>query len=98
MEVVEFGEGRKALRFGQQKINLHCHGAEFEPKARHPVPGSSDLCFLVDTPVEEAAAALAEAAVEIIEGPVHRTGTTGPLRSIYCRDPDGNLIELSNLL
>lgn len=98
MEVVTFGEGRKALRFGTQKINLHRHGGEFEPKAQAPSPGSADLCFLTDTPLEEVRARLEEASVRIIEGPVVRTGACGPILSIYCRDPDGNLIELSNSL
>jgi len=96
MEVVAFGEGRTALKFGRQKINLHRYRAEFEPKADLPTPGSADLCFLVDTAVEEAARVLKAASVEVIEGPVERTGARGPIRSIYCRDPDGNLIELSN--
>jgi len=96
MEVVTFGEGRTALKFGRQKINLHRYRAEFEPKADLPTPGSADLCFLVDTAVEEAATVLETASVEVIEGPVERTGASGPIRSIYCRDPDGNLIELSN--
>lgn len=95
MEIVTFGEGRRALRFGNQKINLHRHGAEFEPKARTPAPGSADLCFMTDSPLEKVAQQLERASVAIIEGPVVRTGARGPILSIYCRDPDGNLIELS---
>lgn len=89
-----FGEGRNALVFGSQKINLHEAGNEFSPKAIHPKPGSGDLCFVVDD-VASALARLEANEVEIIDGPVPRTGATGRLMSIYCRDPDGNLIELS---
>ncbi len=89
-----FAEGRSALVFGNQKINLHEAGNEFDPKARHPAPGSADLCFIV---VDAAAAQsrLEAEGVEVIEGPVPRTGANGPILSIYCRDPDGNLIELA---
>ena len=97
MQVVTFGQGRKALAFGQQKINLHRHGAEFEPKAVRPTPGSADLCLLVSTPLAEVVAHLQRCAVAIEEGPVPRTGATGPLLSVYIRDPDRNLIELANL-
>jgi len=96
MQEVTFGAGRKALAFGSQKINLHEAGREFEPKADRPTPGSADLCFLTDTPVEQYAAQLAALGVPVIEGPVARTGATGPLRSIYVRDPDANLIEIAN--
>ncbi|MEO1602742.1 MAG: VOC family protein [Pseudomonadota bacterium] len=96
MREVEFGEGRRALAFGSQKINLHQAGREFEPKAERPTPGSADLCFLVSTPVADLAARLEAAGVPVIDGPVPRTGATGPLSSIYLRDPDDNLIELSN--
>ena len=96
MRPVTFGSGRHALAFGSQKINLHQAGREFEPKAAKPVPGSADLCFLVETPLEEVIAHLEREGVAIIEGPVEKTGATGPLRSVYVRDPDGNLIELSN--
>lgn len=89
-----FAGGRSALTFANQKINLHEAGAEFEPKARHPAPGSADLCFIVDD-VAAAQSRLESQAVEVIEGPVPRTGARGPILSIYCRDPDGNLIELS---
>ncbi|MEO0995152.1 MAG: VOC family protein [Pseudomonadota bacterium] len=96
MREVEFGEGRRALAFGSQKINLHQAGREFEPKADRPTPGSADLCFLVSTPVADLATRLKAAGVPVINGPVPRTGATGPLTSIYLRDPDDNLIELSN--
>jgi len=98
MELVTFGGNRKALRFGQQKINLHEVEREFEPKASRPTPGSSDLCFIVSVPVDEAAERLHVEGVRAIEGPVDRTGAIGPIRSVYLRDPDGNLIELSNYI
>jgi len=98
MQEVTFGEGRKALSFGVQKINLHQAGREFEPKAERPTPGSADLCFIVATPLEEVIAHLAAQGVAILEGPVRRTGATQPIRSVYVRDPDFNLIELSNPL
>lgn len=90
------GTTRTALKFGAQKINLHQAGAEFEPKARVPSPGSADLCFLSETPLTDWQAHLAACEVQVIDGPIRRTGTTGPLMSIYLRDPDGNLIEISN--
>ncbi len=96
MTAVTFGDGRTALRFGGSKINLHQAGHEFEPKARHPAPGSMDLCFIVDDPIEDALAQLAAAGVAVEEGPVARTGAIGEIVSCYLRDPDGNLIELSN--
>jgi catechol 2,3-dioxygenase-like lactoylglutathione lyase family enzyme len=96
MSAVVFGGGRQALRFGTSKINLHQAGHEFEPKARRPTPGSADLCFVVDDPVDDVMAQLTAAGVAIEEGPVARTGATGELISCYFRDPDGNLIELSN--
>lgn len=96
MEAVTFGEGRQALRFGEQKLNLHEVGKELEPRAQVPQPGSADLCFLTHTPLEEVIAKLERYGVAIELGPVLRTGATGPLRSVYLRDPDGNLIELSN--
>ncbi len=98
MQAVTFGEGRKALVFGQQKINLHQAGREFEPKAERPTPGSADLCFIAVTPLAEVIAHLQAQGVAIVEGPVQRTGATGPIRSVYVRDPDFNLIELSNPL
>jgi catechol 2,3-dioxygenase-like lactoylglutathione lyase family enzyme len=98
MTLEEFGERRerKALRFGSQKINLHLRGKEFEPKAKTPLPGSADLCFIAQTSIEEVQSTLKEKGIPIEEGPVKRTGATGPLLSIYLRDPDGNLLELSN--
>lgn len=98
MQVVTFGEGRKALSFGVQKINLHQAGKEFEPKAERPTPGSADLCFIVATPLDEVIAHLETQGVAILEGPVRRTGATQPILSVYVRDPDFNLIELSNPL
>ncbi|MFQ5565484.1 MAG: VOC family protein [Paracoccaceae bacterium] len=97
MGVETFGAGRRALSFGDQKINLHQAGAEFEPKARVATPGSGDFCLLSDVPVAEIAEHLAAEGVEVIEGPVPKTGATGPLVSIYFRDPDGNLVEVSNI-
>ncbi len=90
-----FGAGRIALRFGDQKINLHAAGAEFEPYARHPVPGSADLCFLVDDPLAEVERVLAAAGIAVELGPLERTGAVGTIESLYVRDPDGNLVELS---
>ncbi|WP_313515726.1 VOC family protein [Pseudomonas sp.] len=98
MQVVTFGEGRKALSFGVQKINLHQAGKEFEPKAERPTPGSADLCFIVATPLDEVIDHLETQGVAILEGPVRRTGATQPILSVYVRDPDFNLIELSNPL
>jgi catechol 2,3-dioxygenase-like lactoylglutathione lyase family enzyme len=95
MEVVTFGPARKALAFGSQKINLHERGKEFEPKAGRPTPGSADLCFLTDIPLAEVVAHLDSLRVPILEGPAARTGAAGPLRSVYFRDPDSNLIEVS---
>ncbi|HSI83285.1 MAG TPA: VOC family protein [Candidatus Methylacidiphilales bacterium] len=96
MKEETFGSGRKALSFGIQKINLHEAGKEFEPKAQHPLPGSADLCFLTRTPLQEVIAHLAQNRVPVIEGPVTRTGAQRPIRSVYVRDPDLNLIEISN--
>lgn len=98
MEVVIFGAGRTALAYGSQKINLHQSGMEFEPKALRPTPGSADLCFLTSVPVAEVVAHLMVCGVALIEGPVRRTGATGPILSVYFRDPDMNLIEVSNPL
>lgn len=98
MEVVTFAGGRKALAFGSQKINLHQAGREFEPKAARPAPGSADLCLLTTLPLDQVQAHLAAHAVPVIEGPVRRTGATGPILSVYFRDPDGNLIEVANRL
>ena len=96
MEKRTFGEGRVALHFGDQKINLHPAGWDYEPKAKVSVAGTADLCFLVSEPVESLHADLIEGEIEVIEGPVERTGASGRILSIYIRDPDGNLIELSN--
>lgn len=96
MQVVTFGQGRRALKFGSSKINLHRRGAEFEPKAAHPTPGSADLCFLTVTPLDQVVDHLHAEQVEIVEGPVKRTGAQSALLSVYFRDPDGNLIEVSS--
>jgi len=98
MKRMTFSEGRTALHFGHQKINLHAFDWDYYLKAKTPTPGSADLCFIVDIAVDEWATELAEKEIQLIEGPVKRTGAAGPLRSIYFRDPDGNLIELSNAL
>jgi len=97
MQVITFGAGRKTLTFGQQRINLHEREKEFEPKATFPTPGSADLCFIASTPISEVIQDLATEGVEIILGPVSRTGAAGNLESVYFRDPDGNLIEVSNI-
>jgi len=101
MQVVTFGNGRKALQFGEfgeHKINLHEAGKEFEPKASKPTPGSGDVCFITRTPLERVVGHLRSCDVEILDGPVKRTGARGPIESIYIRDPDGNLIEIANYL
>ena len=95
MEVITFGEARKALRFGRQKINLHLAGREFEPKASRPTVGSADLCFVVEGGLEEAHERLRALGIAVEAGPLERSGALGPIRSLYLRDPDGNLIELS---
>jgi len=95
MEVVTFGEGRKALTFGRQKINLHQKGREFEPKAENPVPGSADLCFIAAVDLDTMIAHLDKEGVPIVEGPIGRTGATGKILSVYIRDPDLNLVEVS---
>ncbi|NIL77334.1 VOC family protein [Rhodococcus sp. B10] len=95
MEAVSFGAGRTALAFGHSKINLHRAGHEFEPKAHRPTPGSADLCLIIADPLDGVAAELAMHGVRIEEGPVQRTGATGPILSLYLRDPDQNLIEVS---
>jgi catechol 2,3-dioxygenase-like lactoylglutathione lyase family enzyme len=97
-EVITFGENRKALQFGHQKINLHQVGKEFEPKAFHPTAGSADLCFIAETPLEEVIAYLQVQNIDIVEGPIERTGAIGKILSVYLRDPDQNLIEISNYL
>ena len=98
MKKVVFGNQRIALSFGDQKINLHQAGAEFEPKAAAAKPGSADLCFVVSHNIEEVIAHLNALQIEIIEGPVLRTGATGRINSVYIRDPDCNLLELSEYL
>ncbi|MFS2203428.1 VOC family protein [Variovorax sp. Varisp36] len=97
MALESFGAGRKAFRFGNQKINLHVKGHEFEPKAQLPTPGSLDLCFIASAPLDEVITRLGEKGVPILEGPVMRTGATSRIRSVYVRDPDLNLIEISEL-
>ncbi len=92
--VITFRGDRKALVFGHQKINLHQAGNEFLPNADKPVPGSADFCFLTGTPVEQTLAHLAKEKIVVEEGPVERTGATGPIISVYFRDPDLNLIEI----
>lgn len=96
MEVVVFEGGRKALSFGAQKINLHQKGKAYEPKASKPTPGSGDLCFITSVPMSEVIAHLSSCGIKIIEGPVRRAGATGPIISVYFRDPDLNLVEVSN--
>ena len=96
MQPVTFAGGRKALAFGASKINLHQAGREFEPKAQRPTPGSADLCFITSVPIPDVVAHLAACNVALLEGPVERTGAQGPILSVYFRDPDMNLIEVSN--
>jgi len=96
MAVETFGGDRIALKFGSQKINLHQHGKEFEPRADSPTPGSGDLCFVTETPLVTAISHVQDQGVEVIQGPVERTGAGGPILSFYFRDPDLNLIEVAN--
>ncbi|MDF0606549.1 VOC family protein [Neisseriaceae bacterium TC5R-5] len=98
MRLEVFGAGRKAFRFGQQKINLHIQGHEFEPKAHVPQPGALDLCFIANRPLDEVITSLQAKQVMIEEGPVERTGATSKLHSVYVRDPDLNLIEIAECL
>lgn len=95
MQLQQFGEGRKALRFGQQKINLHAVDRDYVLVADAARPGSLDLCFITSVPLEEAVQRLRAAGVTLIEGPILRTGATGAIRSVYVRDPDRNLVEIS---
>lgn len=95
MKLETFGDGRKAFRYGREKINLHVKGAEFQPRAHLPVPGSCDWCFIASVPLEQVVATLQANQIVILEGPVTRSGATGPIRSVYIRDPDLNLIEIS---
>jgi catechol 2,3-dioxygenase-like lactoylglutathione lyase family enzyme len=96
MDVVSFGEDRKALAFGIQKINLHQHRHEFEPKAKQPTPGSADFCLITSVPLDQVVEHLHQCGVAIEDGPVMRTGARGPIQSVYFRDPDANLVEVSN--
>jgi len=95
MKFERFGEDRMALKFGGQKINLHEKGREFSPRATLAAPGTLDVCFVAAVPLKDVIARLASAGVQIVEGPVAKTGAVGPLRSVYVRDPDGNLVEIS---
>lgn len=95
MRAVTFGEDRRALAFGRQKINLHQAGREFEPKATRPTPGSADFCLITRTPPDEVMDHLGAHGVEVFEGPVEKAGALGPMQSVYFRDPDGNLVEVS---
>jgi catechol 2,3-dioxygenase-like lactoylglutathione lyase family enzyme len=95
MKLQRFLENRLALHFGSQKINLHEWGREFDPKAHVTVPGSLDLCFIAAVPLDEVVERLKKANVKIIEGPVAKTGAMGAMRSVYVRDPDLNLVEIS---
>ena len=96
MQEISFGAGRKALVFGAQKINLHQYRYELEPKAEHPTPGSGDLCLITSVPLSEVIEHLHACDVPVLEGPMPRTGARGPIMSVYFRDPDQNLIEVSN--
>jgi catechol 2,3-dioxygenase-like lactoylglutathione lyase family enzyme len=95
MTPVSFGDGRLALHFGRQKINLHERGKELEPRAEHPLPGSADLCFVVEGPMQELLEHLVSRGAAPFLGPVPRAGAEGPIDSVYLRDPDDNLIELA---
>ena len=96
MQAVTFGAGRTALAFGRNKINLHLAGHEFEPKADRPTPGSGDFCLITDDPLDQVVAELTAAGVAIELGPVERIGALGPMLSVYFRDPDQNLVEISH--
>jgi catechol 2,3-dioxygenase-like lactoylglutathione lyase family enzyme len=96
MEPITFAGARRGLAFGRQKLNLHQAGREFDPKALKPTPGSIDVCFVTEAPLEDVIAHLKSCGVVIAEGPVRKTGALGPMMSVYFRDPDGNLVEVSN--
>jgi catechol 2,3-dioxygenase-like lactoylglutathione lyase family enzyme len=96
MSIITFGDGRRALGFGDQKINLHQKGRKFEPKAAAPTPGAGDFCLTTTVPLDEVIDHLRRLGIAIEEGPVARTGARAALHSIYFRDPDGNLVEVSN--
>jgi catechol 2,3-dioxygenase-like lactoylglutathione lyase family enzyme len=96
MEPITFAGGRRGLAFGRQKLNLHQAGREFDPKALKPTPGSVDVCFITEVRLEDVIAHLKSCGVVIAEGPVRKTGALGPMTSVYFRDPDGNLVEVSN--
>lgn len=98
MQEVSFGNGRKALSFGSQKINLHEVGKEFEPKAEKPTAGSADICFITEISLSKIVEHIQGQGVAVFEGPVSRTGARGAILSVYLRDPDGNLIEISQYL
>ena len=95
MQLETFGQGRIALRFGDQKFNVHPPGLDIGIRARYPTPGSLDLCFLADCPLDDVVARLRQHNIPIEEGPVVRTGARFPIRSVYVRDPDDNLVEIS---
>ena len=95
MRAITFAGGRRALEFGRQKLNLHSADAPISPHASRPTPGSADLCFITTTPIAEVVAHLRRLGVAIEEGPVRRTGATGPIVSVYFRDPDNNLVEVA---
>jgi catechol 2,3-dioxygenase-like lactoylglutathione lyase family enzyme len=96
LQVVNFGEGRVGLSFGSNKINLHQQGKEFEPKAHRPTPGSADFCLITREPIAEVVRHLQSCSVSVVHGPVRKIGAMGPMLSVYVRDPDLNLIEVSN--
>lgn len=98
MDVVSFQNGRTALKFGQQKINLHQFGHEIDPKAANPTPGSGDLCLISDTPISQIMTKFKDNGIQIELGPIERTGAEGKINSFYVRDPDQNLIEISNYI